>query len=249
MALHVETTYSVKVAGATWRVAQSDLCTITDECGQRRDFIRLTSHGFARFCFGVQPLKWVSRSEGMNILMRCRNDVAFEQLYAAAAAFADTPTSCAKRRRTRATRGELNAKRTADKETIEVKVPSVGGMAARTITMVKPVLPTDVLFVDPSVESLTFCHGVICHFKLQAEIDVEREELPVGVWWQSTHRRYVVKWFDDKEAVHRYKVFRASAETAAAKSTAKAEMEVFVANPAYNRADDIGDEVGDDDVD
>ena len=44
------------------------------------NFVRVARHGFGRMCFGELPNKWVTRSIGMHLITKSRNEAASQSL-------------------------------------------------------------------------------------------------------------------------------------------------------------------------
>ena len=242
---HITVQYSIQYEDRTWRVPAAELMKAADEC---TTLVRISSHGFARLCFaGASPVKWCHRSEGMALLLKCRNESAFKALTSEASVFAQpTPAKAAKRPRLNHT--EMKAKRDL-RDTMSVRLPCIdlpGGISVEAChaTMLRPIQPTDAPYVELTPTNVDYICAVISQLGLQELQDGDAEELPKGTY--KLKSRFVFRWF--YLGRWRHKTFPFEAESS--RAAAKGKLFEFAANPNGGGAlvDPLADEVSEDDA-
>ena len=227
MPVEVEVNYTVKCDDRVWRVAPREMYTVQYD-GSDHHFVRLTSRGFARVCFDEMPSSWATRSDGIRHITRLRNQAAFDQLAVQAALFA-MPTPAPKRPRQKLL--EMRTKR-LEKDALEVEMPSVDLMGGNhvgqyTITLLRPIHPTDALWVEMTSASIAYCVDVVVGMGLDPD-GMVREELPKGC--TNDGKRYICRWYDEGEHRLCYKTYRPTADSDEARDVAKTRLRAFVAN-------------------
>ena len=168
----------------------------------------------------------------MRIITDARNKAAFNMLAVQASLFADhvsEPTPKRKRQK----RLEVNAAR-LEHDLLEVDMPSIELVDGRCsnackITFLRPILPTDSVYIEASVSALASCIDMIAGMHL-ADEEPAKEELPLKCWWDGVRRRYITTWY--KEDAHKwcFKTFRATSDSNEARENAKGRMYVFIEN-------------------